>query len=355
VLRLVGALAFFWELRGYWSEGHKSLDDALALAEREQAERGAAREPSTPPHADMAWRAKALYGAARMRFATLFEPAASRSIVEESLRVWRELGDKWWMAVALEHLGFMLSADGDVQTARARLEEGVSLARVVEDRWPLAVCLVRLGSFLPLSDDAAARPIRAEAVAVARSVGDKSVLSQGLFGWATDHLLEGNLVAAAPVAEEALAVARAIGSVMHVILSLLVLVIVSCSQRELAKANGYCLQALAFAQETGSPQWLLLVQVGFGLVTCFGGEPLRGVQRLAAAETLLRQCGIDIRVEGMRDLMVIKQALDAALETARAQVDPATFETAWAEGQQLTAEQGLALATEIESDESDDA
>src|SRR5262249_34438097 len=60
-LRLAGALAYFWELRGYWSEGHNPLDDALALNEREQAERDAAGNPSPPPRgADMAWRAKAL-------------------------------------------------------------------------------------------------------------------------------------------------------------------------------------------------------------------------------------------------------------------------------------------------------
>jgi hypothetical protein len=37
------------------------------------------------------------------------------------------------------------------------------------------------------------------------------------------------------------------------------------------------------------------------------------------------------------------------LDMARAQLDPATFETAWAEGQQMTVEQALALATEGES------
>ena len=54
----------------------------------------------------------------------------------------------------------------------------------------------------------------------------------------------------------------------------------------------------------------------------------------------------------MRDLMVIKQALETALETARMQLDPATFEAAWAEGQQMTMEQAIALATENESEDS---
>jgi MalT-like TPR region len=184
---------------------------------------------------------------------------------------------------------------------------------------------------------------------VARSVGDRSVLSQGLFGLATDNVLEGNLTAAVPAAEEALAEARAIGSVMNMILSLLVLVTVSCSQGDLTNANRYGFQALALARETGAPQWLFLVLFAFGLVAGFGDQPLRGVRLLVASDTLLRQRGINISVKGMRDLMVIKQAVDAALETARAQLDPATFEALWTAGQQMTLEQAMALATEDES------
>ena len=96
----------------------------------------------------------------------------------------------------------------------------------------------------------------------------------------------------------------------------------------------------------GSPRGLLLVLFAFGVAACFGGEPLRGVRLLAATETLLRQSGINIRAEGMRDLMMLKQALDASLETAHAHLDPLAFEVAWAEGQQMTLEQALALATE---------
>ncbi len=36
VLQLAGALSYFWQLRGYWSEGQRWLEDTLVLAEREQ-------------------------------------------------------------------------------------------------------------------------------------------------------------------------------------------------------------------------------------------------------------------------------------------------------------------------------
>jgi predicted ATPase/transcriptional regulator with XRE-family HTH domain len=345
-LRLSGALYYFWELRGYWSQGQKWLDDALALSGHKRRERAASDEKYVPSRAETAQRAKALYASGRMRFGTRFDFVGSRMIVEESLRLWRELGDKWWMAVALEHVGFTLSGD-EVQTARARLEEGVLLAREVEDPWPLAMCLARLGGALSLTDVAAAHRIREEGVAVARRVGDKSVLCQALFGLVTDHILEGNLTVAAPVAEEALAEAHAIGSVTHIFLLLLQLVIISCYQRDPAKAKGYCFQALAFARETGSSQWLLFVPFGFGLVASFSGQPRRGARLLAAAETFFLQRRIKIRETGMRDLLIVKQALERAQ-----QLDPAVFEAVQAEGQQMTMEQALALATENEDDAS---
>jgi len=339
-LRLAGALAYFWELRGYWSEGPKWLNAALAPSSREQGGRAAAGESAPPSRVEMAQRAKVLYGAGRLRFAALFDPPTSRMIVEESLRVWRELGDTWWMAVALEHVGFMLVVEGDSQMARVRLEEGVALARQVEDRWPLAMCLFRLAGSMR-TDHAAARRIREEGVAVARRVGDKSVLSQGLIGLVTDHLLEGNFTAAAPVAAEALAEARAIGSATHMTLSLLQLVIITCVQGDRAQAKGYCLQVLALARETGSPQWLLLALFAFGVAACCSGQPRWGARLLVAAVTLLGQRGIDISDESERDVMVLKQALERAR-----QLDPTAFEAARAEGQQMTLEQALALATE---------
>ncbi len=344
-LQLAGALYYFWELSGYFSEGQKWLDDALALSEREQGGRVAAGE--TRADADAARRAKALYGTGRFRFASLSDPAASRTKVEESLRLWRELGDKWWMAVALEHIGFMLTIEGDVQTSRTRLEEGVSLAREVEDRWPLAMCLVRLATPLLNIDVAASHRIREEGVAVARSVGDKSVLSQGLLGMASSYFMKGNLTEAVSLQEEALAEARAIGSVTHVFLSLFGLTTFTCLQGDLARAKGYGFELLALAQEMGALLGFGFGLFAFGFVASFGGQPGRGVRLLAAAEAFGRQRGVSISAWGGPLLMIYNQAL----EKARSQLDPATFEAALQEGRAMTLEQALALATEDESEE----
>jgi len=264
-------------------------------------------------------------------------------MVEEALQSWRELGDKWWMAVALEHIGFMLRLEGDFEAAVAPLEEGVSLARSVEDRWPLARCLVRLaGSFIQ-TDPAASLRLYEEGVAIARSVGDRSILSEGLVGLAGAHFFAGNLAAAAPIGAEALAEARAIGSVTNVFLSLLGLAVLSCLQGDPAAAKGYCLELLALGRETGTPIVQFFGVFASGFVACFGGGAERGVRMLAAAQALAGQRGISFVVGGGGGFNLLYQM---AVERARAQLEPAAWDEAMREGQALTLDQAFEVATE---------
>ena len=347
-LRLSGALSYFWELRGL-SEGCKWLEEALALAERQQSERVTTDQGDTWTRAQKAQRAKALYGAGRIRGMALLDTQASRRMVAESLRLSRELGDKWWIAIALESLGFITNMEGDVPTARAQLEESVSLAREVGDPWLLAFCLVRLAGAVERTDAAAGRQIREEGVTVARKVGDRSILSEGLGDLAPFYLLEGDLTTAESLVGEALAAAREIRDFVHVIISLLYLVIVTCSQGDTLKAKVYCFQALDVARETGASQWLLLVTFGFGMVALFRGQSERGVHLFAATLTFARQLGFNLlKGEGGPGFMIFRQALDKA----QAQLGPAAFQAAWAEGQQMTMEQAIALAIENESEDS---
>jgi predicted ATPase/DNA-binding SARP family transcriptional activator len=344
-LELAGALAYFWVLRGYFSEGLKWLDEALMSSERERDKKVAAGI-STPIPVEMAHRAKALYAACWCHFAT-FGLKRARTTVEESLRLWRELGDRWWTAVALELQALLMSFEHDYETALARLEEGVSLARELEDPWPLATCLIRFGDALkPRGEAARARPYMEEGVAVARRVGDNILLSEGLRELGALYYAEGNLKAAASLTAEALAHGRATRSLPHIFLALFQLVIIACLQGDPAKAKGYSIESWALAKDTGS-----LFAVGFtlwcfGLAASFGGEAGRGVRLLAATDTILRQQGIDLTgAEGEPSVKVYKQAL----EKAQRQLGPAAFEAAWTAGQQLTVEQAIALATEDES------
>jgi hypothetical protein len=174
------------------------------------------------------------------------------------------------------------------------------------------------------------------------------LLSEGLRELGSLYHGEGNLTEAASLIEEAIAEARMIGNILSVALALGELIGISCLQNDLAKAKSYCLELWALAKETGSRFAAVFALIAFGLAASFGGEPGKGARLLAATDTLLRQRGVKLTgIEGSPIVKVYKQAL----EKAQAQLGPAAFEAAWAEGQQMTMEQALALATESESRE----
>ncbi len=341
-LQLAGTLYYFWLLRGYFSEGLKWLNDALAFTEREQREKAVAGK-YTPTRLEIAQRAKALYGAGWF-YLTTTNLKSAHTVVEESLRLWGELGDKWWTVVALELAALIMGREGDRQAAIARLKEGVAQAREIEDPWPLALCLVRLGDHLKGTDAAAAHRLLEEGVAVARRVGDKNVLSDGLRELGAVYYATGDLSAAASVTEEALMEARAIGDVLHVFLAFLQLVVISCLQNDPAKAKGYGFELWSLCKETGSPMATTFVLLAFGLAASIGGEPGKGARLLAASGGLLAQFGFKPSESGP-SVMVLRQVL----EKAQAQLGPAAFEAAQQEGRALTPEQAIALATENES------
>jgi predicted ATPase/class 3 adenylate cyclase len=332
-LRLAGAAAYFWELRGYWSEGHNWLDQALALSSPSE---GAGAGTSF-----VAARAKALYSAGRLLFASGIEPPTSRALVEESLQSWRTLGDKWWMATALEHIGFMLLWEGDMQTARVRLEEGVSLARDADDRWALAMCLSRLSGAVSVTDRVEGQRLREEAVEIARGVGDKSVLSQTLVGLAFLYILNAKPVMAESIATEALAQARAIGTVTQIYLALLALAVIKAVKGDRPAAREVCLQIFALARESGSTVTQLVGLVASGFVACFSDDPGRGVRLLTAIERFAGEYGV-----GGAGLFagLFAPLFKPAIERAQARLGPAAFDAVRQEGRALTFEQALALA-----------
>ena len=342
-LQLAGALYYFWGLGAHISEGQRWMGEALALSEREQA--GSIKPARGLAAVDAARRAKALYGFAWFQLVA-FDLKSAHTAAEESLRLWREVGDPWWTALTLEALGLILGTEGQVEAAIAGLEEGVSLGRQLEDPLPLAVCLVRLGDTVKVkgTDMDAARQFLEEGVAMARIVGDRSVLSEGLRELGSVYYSEGKLSAAESVITEALSEARSLGSIVQVVLALGELVAVSCLKGDRARARNYCTELWALARDTGALMASWFVLLASGLAECFGGDPGKGVQLLAACDALIRQRGVDMLSGDSPIFRVVRQAIGRA----QAQLNPAAFKGEWATGQQMTMDQALGSAVDGE-------
>jgi predicted ATPase/DNA-binding XRE family transcriptional regulator len=198
-LRLAGTLFWFWDLKDYSIEGRRWLEGALARTN------GPTRTAA---------RATVLFAAGELA-ACQSDFVAARARLEESVALWRELGDKRGLALALTYsnsLGWVELVERRVAAARALFAEGVALWRELGDTWGLAWALCSLSAAIRRDDPAAARPSLEESVALFREVGDRNGLSIALTGLGRMARLEGDHTRAAALLEESLAVARELGS-----------------------------------------------------------------------------------------------------------------------------------------------
>jgi hypothetical protein len=141
VLRLAAALRWFWRMRGHFYEGRDRLNAALQCS----------------PDSRTAARASALLGKSMLENA-IGDLGAARIPAEESLSIFRELGDQECLAEVLIIAGFTLIWQGDSALGQAWTGEALDIYLKTGNRWGEAHALYRLGSYLAdYSGDAAGR------------------------------------------------------------------------------------------------------------------------------------------------------------------------------------------------------
>jgi predicted ATPase/DNA-binding XRE family transcriptional regulator len=130
-LRMAAVLWEYWLSRGYWSEGRAWLTDILHRSE-------------TIPSLPAGLRAQVLNGAGLLISVQGDQPAAS-VYLQESLRLFRQLGDQTGEAWALNHLGQTLIFSDQQEQAVPVFEASLQLFRALGDNWHSAWVLINLG------------------------------------------------------------------------------------------------------------------------------------------------------------------------------------------------------------------
>lgn len=194
-LRLASALANFWWVRGHLSEGRKRLEDAMARSEG----------------VSTALRAKSLTALASLVYRQgSFEVA--RAAWEESLDLFRELGDATGIARSLGELGSVAVGEGDYGRAASFYEESAALFRSAGDTMRLASVLGNLGAIANIQGNyERGRPLCEEALALHREVGATDDVTLTLNNLARVALHEGRQGDAHELLEESLELAHALG------------------------------------------------------------------------------------------------------------------------------------------------
>jgi len=233
-LRFCGALWRFWLIRGYWSEGRRWLEAALALPQTDKP---------------TAARAKALSGAGRFAI-RLGYAAVGRSLLEEGVALYRKLGDKQGLAESL--IMWEANSRNAPLSVRSRLEESVALAREVGDKWTLANSLQDLGWFI-LGHDGPdeARPLLEKSAAIFRELGDTHSLISVLTALVRAAAEQENLTQAETLAQECLVLARELGNKPDIVEALYYIAQIKCFQDDIEQSIIYCQDCLVLARELG--------------------------------------------------------------------------------------------------------
>jgi predicted ATPase/transposase/transcriptional regulator with XRE-family HTH domain len=398
-LRLAAALGEFWWPRGHVSEGRRWLAAGLACSGT----------------VTVATRAKALYRAGELAYAQ-GEYGTAATLLEESLTLYRDLGDKRGIACVLRGLGNTLSFRGDHELAEPLRYESLALFREVDDAWGIAWMLYHIASERRNIEPKVA--LLEESLALARAGGYKRTTVSVLNGlglvareqedyaravlfykeslalccqlhdtyisaWVLHDLglvmrNQGDEEQATALFEESLALHREVGNRVGAAVALNHLGDVALWQDDYAQAATRYDESLIILQEVGDMQQCALVLRNQGYLALRQGHHAQAValfqQSLAFYREMKDKNGVARCLEGLASVAgtvgqpehaarlwgaaevlwepvgwraspAERAAYDRSVAAARAQLDPAAFTAAWAEGRAMSLEQAIAEAT----------
>jgi predicted ATPase/DNA-binding XRE family transcriptional regulator len=371
-LRLVGALRMFWTQHSHFTEGLQWAKAILAM-------------PGAEAHT--ATRAKALWSAGGV--AWIQGDYEARPLLEESVEIWREVGDKRGLAYSVQHLGMEMLQEGQPEVARPLVAESVALFREIGHRLGLILSLASLWMITIAQDDPGAqssparrkeqRALLEESIQVARELGDNWGMALALRNLAWADIREGNYAAARPRLNESLALQGEVGA-KHEVAPIL------ADLAELAQLEGNYEEAMELYQRSldlykdyADKRGVVIIMAGIGGVALLMGDIQNAREVLSEALQLAKELG------GVRHSMAVLEVtgcLEAALgqparaavllsaaqaryrpfafsrpasarvefnsylESARAQLDEVAWRQAWAQGEAMSLEEALQFASE---------
>jgi predicted ATPase/DNA-binding SARP family transcriptional activator/Flp pilus assembly protein TadD len=199
-LRLSSALTEFWQHSGHAGEGRDWLQRLLEYAE------GLGRT---------ALRAKTVGAAGRLAMAQ-YDETGSISLLEESVALWRQLGDRQELARSLSLLGLNKVYTRDLAEARTLLDECVVLLREGNNRWLLMHAINNRGRLEEIEGNLAqARANLEEARSLNPGVGAEEIVASIIYRLGSVAQQEGRLEEAREQYVQSIAVSAKLPAADH--------------------------------------------------------------------------------------------------------------------------------------------
>lgn len=321
------AIARFWLLRGYMSEGRRWLERALAGLSAKNAV-----------------RAKALNVAA-MLASLQDDNNTARMLAEESLELSRALADRKQTGYALYILGRLARIEGNYTGAVTFLEESLALFRELTQNDDIALVLSDFGlTVLYLGDDERATALCEQSLALSRELGDLRGIASWLANLAIVTLARGDTGRAQELCDESLALRRGLGYKGGCAHTLAIMGRIALDQGASERATACYQESLTLRQETGEKEGIATALEGLAAVAGMQGRPANAARLYGFAETLRTLLGAPLTP-------IDRLAYQYSVAALRAQLDEPAFLNAWAAGQALTLEEAITEAMQVKARE----
>jgi DNA-binding CsgD family transcriptional regulator/tetratricopeptide (TPR) repeat protein len=325
--RICGALCLFWIMHGHLSEGRRWMEQVLRRSNPETID-----QPIVGAHA------KTLIGAGMLAYHQA-DYGQATTLCEQSLRLYRHLGDQHGVATALHGLGRVASLGGPFTAARTLYEESLAIYRALDDQWSIAQTSLYLGLALAFEGQVLeARAFVVESLATFRELRTGWDIGNALFIFADLHSFLGDYETAHAAAEESLAIMCALAD-----------------RRGIARAS--MAQADSAVERGDHRSAILLLQESLGILQELGQRWLIirwmvQVAQLAAHHLPEQAAQLFGAVFALRDGLhspitgFYRSFLERTLVLVRAKLDEARFQAAWEIGQTMTWNQAVGYARE---------
>jgi predicted ATPase/DNA-binding CsgD family transcriptional regulator len=330
-LLLVGALWYFWFQRGLTGEARRWLSRALDVA----PSRGRARAQALLGAGTLAWRQG--------------DCAAARDSLDESAGLWRAEGDLGGLAEVLHVLGHVRFDQRAYADARELFEESLQVFREADDFLGGLPILGDLGLVAYHEGDyESAEMIMQESLVLYREHGLKDRVAGALNGLGDLAKLAGDNKRAITYYEESLGLWRELRGTPGIASALHKLGQISRSEGDNDLARARFIESLVLQRDLGNKQGIGECLAGLAATAGASGRLVHAAQLFAASTALLESIGYPLapadRLTLTRDMYAV-----------RGRLAPEEWDSAWATGSALSAEQAIQLALAIPDDDPDAA
>ena len=336
--RLASALSSFWAWRGDLNEGRRWFERVIALLSSDDA--AGATSGSEATEEDRSWlalRAKVLQDAGTLAWRQT-DPEVAQVWLEESVAIQRKLGDLGRvadLANSIHILGHTLLDQLDFDGARSLFEESLSLFRRIGNTLNAPSLVGDLGVVAySVGDYPAARSFLEQALAEYREVQEPELRAQQVIRLGDLARSEGDYERALVLYEECLQEARKVGSPSLIALALHRLGQMARRQSDLPRAYSLIKESLKFHREEGTKLGIAECLAALAGIAASEGHAARAARLFGATDALLERIKVPLTPADRAEY-------DRDLAAARSQLDERAWERVYSEGRATSIEEAV--------------